>query len=176
MVVVFSSANAIPVPKMDVKSSVVRGPAATSEKVIGSDDENTPGPIGVRGPLFWNDITGIGSLSVVRKGNDAFAVPTTAVVKAETSIVRKLGPALLRDKVIGPVSTGFPPMVPGKETMFPPKSVVANSIGSDLAAGDTASIAATAAANLSAAIPARAFKGMSAMIFLRRLVEDSRRQ
>jgi hypothetical protein len=105
MIVVLSSANAIPVPKMDVKSSVVRGPAETSEKVIGSDDENPPGPIGVRSPLSWNDITGIGSLSVVRKGNDAFAVPTRAVVKAETSIVRKLGPALLRDKVIGPVST-----------------------------------------------------------------------
>jgi hypothetical protein len=65
-------------------------------------------------------------------------------------------------------------MVPGKETMFPPKSVVANSIASDLAAGETASIAATAAA--SAAIPVRAFKGMSVMIFLRRHWEDSRRQ
>jgi hypothetical protein len=158
-----------PVPKMDAKSSVVRGPPETSETVIGRDDENAPDPIGVRDPLSWKNITGIGSLSVVRRGNDAFAVPTRAVVKAETSIVRKLGPALLRDKVIGPVSTGFPPMVPGKESMIPLKSMVANSIGSDLAAGETASIAATAAANLSAAIPARTFKEMSAMIFLRRL-------
>src|SRR5215470_12265152 len=87
-------------PKIDVKSSVVRGPPETSERVIGSDDENPPGPIGVRGPLSWNDITGIGSLSVVRRGKNAFAVPTRAVVKARSSIVRKLGPVLLKDKII----------------------------------------------------------------------------
>jgi hypothetical protein len=88
---------------MELRSSVVRGPAESTDTWRGSNAKNSPAPITVRGPLSWYDITGIGSLSVARRGNDKFAVPTVSVVKAEESIVAKLGPVLLKDKVMGPV-------------------------------------------------------------------------
>jgi hypothetical protein len=58
-------------------------------------------------------------------------------------------------------------MVPVRETMFPFNSVMSNNIGSDLAADERASIASTAAAKVSAAIPVRAFEETSVMFFLR---------